>query len=154
MGALAARNTDALRHAEQSGQHAGEMAETAKALDTAVSMLQRAIIRTVRTSTAEVDRRLYLRREVDLPCQVEMTGDARRTARIVDISEAGARLIDLPGASAGTNGTLRLDALPMPLGFRIKALDGETVHLSLEPDEAGRHALAAWLKTVTAQAVA
>jgi hypothetical protein len=32
--ALAARNTDVLQHAELSGQHAGEMAETAKALDT------------------------------------------------------------------------------------------------------------------------
>jgi methyl-accepting chemotaxis protein len=152
--ALAARNTDALQHTEQSGRHAGEMAETAKALDTAVSTLQRAIIRTVRTSTAEVDRRLYVRRAVDLPCQVDISGQVGRAARVADISEAGARLIDLPGAAAGTTGTLRLDALPMPLAFRIKSVEGATAHLSLEPDEAGRLALGAWLKTVTARAAA
>jgi hypothetical protein len=152
--ALASRNIDALRDAQQAGQHAGEMAQTANALDTAVSMLQRVIIRTVRTSTAEVDRRLDVRHAVDLPCQVDIPGQPPRTARITDISHEGVRVIELAGVPPGTTGTLRLDALPMPLACRIQSIDAEAAHLSLETDAAGSLALAAWLETLTARQAA
>ena len=49
------------------------------------------MIRVVRTSTAEVDRRTSERRRVDLPCRI--TIDQRtQPGRVVDLSETGAQV--------------------------------------------------------------
>ena len=50
------------------------MLRNAKVLDDAVGELRGAIIRTVRTSTAEVDRRMFRRFDIDLPCRVDLAG--------------------------------------------------------------------------------
>jgi methyl-accepting chemotaxis protein len=56
---MASRNTDVSGEAEKAGRYAGDVLEGTKILDSAVGDLQRAIIRTVRSSTEEVDRRLF-----------------------------------------------------------------------------------------------
>jgi methyl-accepting chemotaxis protein len=149
---MATRNACAAQDAEQAGRHAGEMAETTKALDAAVGRLHHGIIHAVRSSTAEVDRRLYAQHDIDLPCQIDVPGEISRTARMVDISEAGARVAGLPDAAPGLRGTLRLDGLVATLAFEMITVRDDVAHLAFQADEPGRLALATWLQTTIGSA--
>ena len=147
------RNADVSNEADQAGRYAEDVLDSTRVLDGAISDLRRAVVRTVRTSTAEVDRRRMARIEADLPCQVELAGKGVRMARVVDISVGGARLVGLTDAEAGMTGTLRMAGLASPLPFRVVALDGDAARLKFEPDEATRTALHALVERLS-QAVA
>ena len=56
---MSSRNTEVSQEAERAGRYAEEVLDNTKVLDGAVDELRRGLIRTVRTSTAEVDRRLF-----------------------------------------------------------------------------------------------
>ena len=56
--------------AERTDQHAGAVQDNASGLNAAVSELKQSLIRVVRTSTADVDRRIVTRHQVDLPCRL------------------------------------------------------------------------------------
>ena len=64
------------------------------------------VIRVVRTSTTEVDRRKAIRHQIDLPCRLNVHGHAAYTARVTDISEGGASIRDGPSLPAGTRAEL------------------------------------------------
>ena len=66
---MTSRTTEVSTEAEQTGKHAVEVRENAEALNTAVGDLRNSVIRVVRTSAAEVDRREFRRR----PCHIEAT---------------------------------------------------------------------------------
>ena len=55
------RTTEVTAEAEQTGKHAAEVRENAGGLNTAVEELRHSVIRVVRTSTTEVDRRIERR---------------------------------------------------------------------------------------------
>jgi methyl-accepting chemotaxis protein len=142
---IATRNTSAAQDAVQAGRHAGEMAETSKELDAAVGRLRHAIVQAVRSSTSEVDRRLYERHAIDLSARIEFPDQAPRTAHVTDISEGGARLADSSGLASGIRGTLRFEGLASPLPFRVLGVEAGVAHLHFEPDNAGQRALHDWL---------
>ena len=82
------RTNEVSSEAERTGGQAAAVLENTTGLDAAVHQLQRVVIRVVRTSTREVDRRLLRRR----PCLVEATirhNGQTVTAPIHDISEHG-----------------------------------------------------------------
>ena len=82
------RTMEVSSEAEQTGKHALEVRENAEAFNTAVGDLRNSVIRVVRTSAAEMDRRELRRR----PCHIEATisGQGQSgTALIHDISEQG-----------------------------------------------------------------
>ena len=83
------RTQDVSGEATQTGQHAAEVREGARMLDAAVAELRHSIIRVVRTSTSEVDRRVEQRLPVDSPCRLSI-GGVWSTAMVVDLSAHGA----------------------------------------------------------------
>ncbi len=66
---MTARNGEVSQDAEQAGQYAEQVADTTKALDSAVGALRQAVIRTVRSSTAAVDSSIYAQHDSDQPSQ-------------------------------------------------------------------------------------
>ena len=70
------RTEEVSTEAEQTGRHAADVREIAAALNTAVGDLRNSVIRVVRTSTTEVDRRRVVRHRVDLPCRLSVPGQA------------------------------------------------------------------------------
>lgn len=85
---MTSRVTEVTTEAGHTGRQAAEVRENATALNIAMGDLRNTVIRVVRTSTAEVDRRRYRRR----PCCAEATvsGQGRSGgASIQDISEQG-----------------------------------------------------------------
>jgi methyl-accepting chemotaxis protein len=95
---------------------AAGMAGAANDAQGAVAELRGALVRIVRTSTEEVDRRMFARHPVNRSATLRLAGGAPRDVRVVDLSEGGAG-IELPSGEArqGQEGSLRLDGVDFPV---------------------------------------
>jgi methyl-accepting chemotaxis protein len=134
--AMANRITEVSAEAGQTGRHATDVRENAVALNAAVGELRRSVIRVVRTSTTEVDRRQSVRHQVDLPCRVSVSGQPPASVRVTDISECGAAIRGGPQLSQGTRGALTLDTVGFALPFTVCGAEGDRLHLVFVLDAA------------------
>jgi len=126
---------DVSTEAEQTGKRAVEVREGAAALDAAVSELRHSVIRVVRTSTSEVNRRLDQRHAVDIACRLSI-GSTSSMAKLADLSVHGALVRNAPTASVGTRGTLTMDGVDFLLPFNVRAVENDALHLAFELDDA------------------
>ena len=94
------RTAEVSGEAEQTGRHAAEVREHAAELNAAIDELRHSVIRVVRTSTDEVDRRRSVRHSVDLPCTLTFAGQDPRMAR------------NSGHLGAGCRGARRVNAVP------------------------------------------
>ncbi|MEJ0019094.1 MAG: cache domain-containing protein [Acetobacteraceae bacterium] len=135
--AMTSRTDDVSREARHTREQAGQMQANTEVLDSAVIDLRHSVIRIVRTSTAEVDRRRHSRHAVDLPCRVAIGSAEASPAQLVDISLGGAAIHNAPAAQQGMRGTLDAGAIGFPLRFTVRTVDarGDT-HVIFELDEA------------------
>jgi methyl-accepting chemotaxis protein len=144
---MTSRNADVSNEAEQAGRHAGDVLASTKVLENAVHDLRQAIVRTVRTSTEEVDRRLFKRVPSDLLCTIEVAGHPQRV-HIADISEGGARLIGATQLPAGGTGTVRINGVQAALPVAILAVDEESVRIAFKADKAGQREIQALIERI------
>jgi methyl-accepting chemotaxis protein len=151
---MSSRNTEVSQEAERAGRYAEEVLDNTKVLDGAVDELRRGLIRTVRTSTAEVDRRLFQRHATDLPCQIDLPGLGRIAARIVDISEGGARVTGLPAISVGMRGTLQTSGMATPVAFIVRDVSDTAAGLAFETDDPVQQTLRAGLQRLPLRSAA
>ncbi len=128
------RTAEASAEAAKTGQHATEVRENATGLDEAMGELRHSVIRVVRTSTADVNRRLSIRARIDLPCRLRIPGQATQSGRIADISKGGAKVRGAPPLAAGTRGELCLDGANLELPFTVRASEADELHLAFELD--------------------
>ncbi len=142
---VSGRITEVSAEAERTEQHAVSVRENAAELERAVAELRHAVIRVVRTSSTDVDRRQAERYPVDLPCRLRADGETC-DARLVDLSETGARLHNAPSLSAGSHGTVSLDGAAKALRFVVRGSgDRGDLHVQFDEDEATRSAVRALL---------
>jgi methyl-accepting chemotaxis protein len=116
--------------ARQTDQQAADVRANTAALAEAVAELRRAVVRVVRTSTPEVDRRATTRFTADLPCRVSGAGVADQAARLVDLSEGGASIDGGPRMAPGASGSLFLDAVGVSLPFTVRHADGGSLRVA------------------------
>ena len=119
-------------------QQTGEQADHVKAgsVDVAQSIqeLRSVLVRVVRTSTEEANRRRKPRYAVDLPCTVMVSGN-RYAAQIVNISAGGAMMrLEGTNLSAGVTGSLSVAQLPgLNTGFQVLHVNKDKlVHLKFD----------------------
>jgi methyl-accepting chemotaxis protein len=129
------RTAEVSSEAEQTGKHAAEVRENAVGLNSAVADLGHSVIRVVRTSAAEVDRRQDHRYPDDLACRICIAGHTS-TARLADLSEHGALVKGGPAIPVGTRGTLAMDSVDFALPFTVRAAEADALHLAFDLDEA------------------
>jgi methyl-accepting chemotaxis protein len=131
---ITGRTGEVSSEARETGQRAEAVSENTGALNIAVGELKRSVIRVVRTSTAEVDRRASKRYLVNMPCRVAL-GSGTHAATVADLSDGGASIQGLPQFSAGTVGTLTMDGVPSALKFVVSAYEDGRLHarFDLEP---------------------
>jgi methyl-accepting chemotaxis protein len=128
--------------AERTGQRSSQVREDTASLNTMVSELKLSLVRVVRTSTAEVNRREYTRYAVDLGCRLSAAGLGTRDARVQDISEHGAAVIGARELSISARGSLEVDRIGMQLPFVVRAMQGDMAHLIFELNPADSARLA------------
>jgi methyl-accepting chemotaxis protein len=133
--AMTTRTAEVSGEASATGRQATEVRENATGLDRAVEELRHAVIRIVRSSTPEVDRRTNARRAIDIACRLIVDGQTR-AARMVDLSNTGAQVCDTPGLRAGQRGTLAVVGVTATLTFSVAHCDGGGAGLAVAPDAA------------------
>ena len=133
---VASRIGEVSAEAKGTDRRADEVQTNTVALAEAVGELRRSVVRAVRTSTAEVDRRASPRMATNLACRVGGTGRAEQAARVVDLSEGGACIADGPALPVGANGTLVLEAAGGALPFSVRAAEGGVLRVAFALDAA------------------
>ncbi|HEY0182104.1 MAG TPA: cache domain-containing protein [Rhodopila sp.] len=152
--AMTSRTAEVSIEAERTGKHAAEVRENAAAMIAAVTEFRQVVTKVVRTSTAEVDRRVAERRQVSLPCRLNMPGQPAQTARIVDISQGGAAVHGGPTLQPGARGTMEIEGTGLTLPFTVRARSDGALHVAFDPDAAAATKLAAIIERSTMQRAA
>ena len=119
------------RESSATGDLAASFRTGTHSVAASVHDLQTILIRLIRTSSDDADRRSSERRDVDEPCVILLDDGLRHPARLVDISEGGACIAGDTLArlgAPGCSGILRLDRHP----------DGEGQFRLLNVDRTGR----------------
>jgi len=108
--------------AQATGQRALAVRQGSREVAERIIELRGAIVRVVRTSTPDAERRGAVRISVDEPCTVQLAGRAPQSARLRDVSTGGAWLSGLDNTEAESAGTLRLDGADAgaPLQFEVR----------------------------------
>jgi methyl-accepting chemotaxis protein len=132
---MQARTAEVSEEARKTGGHAALVRSNAAGLDVATEELRHSVIRAVRTSTKEVDRRGGARFDVDLGCRLSVEG---RTydARVADLSDTGAHLRGAPVLRPGVRGSLDIDGVGFSLPITVRFGEADSLRLSFELDGA------------------
>ncbi|MGE4044743.1 MAG: methyl-accepting chemotaxis protein, partial [Acetobacteraceae bacterium] len=151
---MAQRISRVSEEARTTGDRAASVQDTATTLAAAITGLKHSVVRAVRTSSAEVDRRRQPRYPVDIPCQMTVEGLAPQTGRLIEISDSGARIAGVTGVVPASMGVIALAGMPTGLPMTVRRADADAigVMLRLTEDEAR-----SWLQFVdrcTARAAA
>jgi methyl-accepting chemotaxis protein/aerotaxis receptor len=119
--------------AQATGERAVAVRHGSREVASRIVELRGAILRVVRTSTEDADRRRAVRIPVDEPCTAQVAGKAPRPVRMRDVSSGGAWLSGLGHVEAGGTGTVRLDGTgeDAHAGFEVRGRepDGD-VHVA------------------------
>jgi hypothetical protein len=138
---MAARIAEVSVEAEGTDRQAAAVESHTTMLAGAVGDLRRAVVRAVRTSTTEADRRGSARHAVEMTCRISGDGRPEQTARVVDLSEGGASIADGPAMTAGASGGLVLAGTGSPLPFTVRQAENGILHVAFRLDEAATQRL-------------
>ena len=115
-------------NAQDVGNQANSVFVSSQTLDGAVAELNLAVIRTVRTSTKEVDRRHWERLPLNLPANLLASGGVEQQARVQNMSEGGLLLDGVVALPNGATVRVRLSGEELPCIVR-GAGEGGTLNL-------------------------
>nr|WP_294528960.1 methyl-accepting chemotaxis protein [uncultured Rhodopila sp.] len=133
---MTARTTEVSAEAAATGSHAADVHANSARLREAVEDLRHTVIRMVRTSAPEADRRGCRRWRVDLPCRLTVGGQTL-DARVTDLSAAGAGVRGaVPAPGIGCRGVLSIDAVGFPLPMVVRRSEAGVLGLALALDAA------------------
>jgi hypothetical protein len=110
--------------ANRNSAHAQDLLRDGHALAEAIQALKQQVIRTVRQSAAEVDRRASRRIFVGMQATVHIGHQPALATRVIDLSDGGARLETVEPLAAGTTGTLTIAGFASPLDFVVLGANG------------------------------
>lgn len=147
-------NAAVARDAKQSVAFTARVLADIQALDGVVDQLKQSVIRTVRTATAEVDRRGTPRLDVDLPCRFEFPNHPAVTARVINLSRGGVRLAGVGTVAVGTTGRVWIDGIAQPIRFAVQNAERDQAGLELMPEASEAADLARLLDRIGQQAAA
>jgi methyl-accepting chemotaxis protein len=139
---MTGRTDEVSAEARETGRQAARVHEDSEALSRAVADLKHGVVRVVRTSTEEVERRGHRRYATELSGRLVLAGGAAHEVHVVDLSADGARLADAPELPAQTSGMLHLAAVPFPLPFTVRDGGSGTLNLVFALDASAAAAFA------------
>lgn len=135
------RTNEVSSEAVDTGRLAVDVRDNIVALNQAVEDLRHSVIRVVRTSTSDVDRRRTQRFPVDLVARFSVSGLAEQSVQVGDLSRDGAYVRGAQDLAVGTRGALRVEGIAAALPCVVRAIQGDGLHLEFALDDAGRAAL-------------
>ncbi|MFN7194641.1 MAG: PilZ domain-containing protein, partial [Rhodospirillales bacterium] len=131
------------REAEAVGASAERVQNAVASVTANLGTLRQVLVRVVRTSTEEADRRKHKRFSVRASIEFANGQGQRVDAKLVDISQGGAQLQTTARVRVGERASIRLDGLSRTIAATVCAVEGDDAHLEFA--EAGPD-FADWLK--------
>jgi len=130
------------REATQTGQRAGQVRSGSEDVKLRIEQLRNNLVKLVRTSTGEVDRRSDQRYSVNIPVEVAVAAGGSHSAEMVDVSAGGARVSGLPKQLVGSQ--CRLSFEGQQIAMTVVASNAEFTNFRV-PQEA-KAKFAAWVE--------
>jgi methyl-accepting chemotaxis protein len=131
------------READSVGASAERVQAAIASVTANLGNLQHVLVRVVRTSTDDADRRQHKRFPLNVALEYADGQGRRIEATLVDISEGGAQLRTAAPTRVGDRGTVRLEGLARALGATVCDASVDSTHLAFS--DAGPE-LADWIK--------
>jgi methyl-accepting chemotaxis protein len=132
---VAAQIADVSNEATETGRRATEIRDGAAEIAGNVESLRTTLVRVVRTSTTEADRRRSDRMEMDRRGTIEIRG-TRSDITVRDLSEGGALIGDVvQGAAVGAPIVLTIDGISAKLNGVISRLGTDSLSVRFELSE-------------------
>ncbi|OYQ33751.1 hypothetical protein CHU95_15535 [Niveispirillum lacus] len=134
------------QEAEQTTVVAGMVSDAAARVREHLTGLQSVLVQAIRTATPEVDRRVAPRHRIEADCELQLSGGQITSARLIDISANGARIIATGPLDTDGIVQFRLGRLTARVSGAVPATDGVSlrfhapVDLTLLPEATARSA--------------
>ncbi|MFL1463962.1 methyl-accepting chemotaxis protein, partial [Roseococcus sp. DSY-14] len=128
--------------AGRGGAEAGGVRAAAQAAFEDVAAMQGTLVRMIRTSMAEAERRAEPRAALRLPCRLLLPAGETR-GELLDASPSGAR-VRAPGLAEGQEGRMLLDGAGVDIPFAVAHAEAGEAGLRLDRAAGG----AAWARTL------
>ncbi|MFY8095921.1 MAG: methyl-accepting chemotaxis protein [Niveispirillum sp.] len=143
---VSTRMGEVSQEAEQSTIVAGTVSDAAARVREHLAGLQSVLVQAIRTATPEVDRRAAPRHRVESDCELLLTSGQTTSARLVDISAEGARIVATGPLDTARIVHLRVGKLTASVSGVVPTMDGVSlrfhapVDLTMLPEAAARTA--------------
>uniref|UniRef100_UPI003D73DBA6 PilZ domain-containing protein n=1 Tax=Azospirillum sp. TaxID=34012 RepID=UPI003D73DBA6 len=144
---VAVRIAEVSTEADLTGRQASYVGGASDDVAQAIERLRTVLVRVVRTSTSDADRRGDPRFAVEAPCAVAL-GGREQGAVIGNLSRGGAMLRGV-AAARGATGTLVLADAGVRLGFTVVQRDGEATHVRFDERDRDQPAFAIAFERLT-----
>jgi methyl-accepting chemotaxis protein len=131
--------------ADNVGARAVEVREAIASVSRNVEDLRGVLVRVVRTSTRDANRRVWPRYALKLTVEMADAAGKRVDASLLDISEGGANLKSDAAMRAGDRGALRLDGFAQRLAYEVRAVENGRIHIEFDFANADPAEFKAWL---------
>ncbi|MHA7066407.1 PilZ domain-containing protein [Azospirillum argentinense] len=145
---MSARIAVVSQEAEHTGGQAQRLRDGSGAVASSIEELRHVLVRVVRTSTSEADRRRQPRYRVDEPCTVTVGGQTQ-SGQVVNLSVGGAMITGLTGLGAADRGSLRLDRHGVQIMFEVRSLYGDAVHVEFAEADSSAPAFTSVIERLT-----
>ncbi|HYD30328.1 MAG TPA: PilZ domain-containing protein, partial [Azospirillaceae bacterium] len=123
--------------ADTTGDSAGTVRNQADDVYDSIRHLREAVVKVVRTSTSDVNRRQQPRYRIERNCRVTADGKTL-PGTLLNLSEGGAMVGRVPGLFQGARGRIDIDGFTVALEFEVLRLRNDNAHMRffLNPDSA------------------
>jgi methyl-accepting chemotaxis protein len=138
------------READAVGMRSTEVRDAVAGMGVSLVDLKRVLVRVVRTSTADADRRKAPRFALKTGVELFDGQNRRLSATLIDASAGGAYLQVESTMRQGENGTLRFDGFSSALPFVVQSGDAGGVHVAFRFSGNSADRFADWIAQRTA----
>ena len=143
---VAKQITTVSSEAVETGRRASEIRDGSADIACKVGNLREVLIRVIRTSTEDVDRRASVRQAVSLRGEIFGRNGRPHEGEVLDISENGARIRCDPELAPGEAGSVRLHGFPTPLPYVVRGKNADCLHVEFQLPDALRLSYRQWMK--------
>ena len=131
--------------AEEVSARAVEVQGAISAASANIAALRSILVRVVRTSSEDANRRVFPRFRMDVPVAITNSRGSRIGSRLIDVSEGGARIASVSDLNVEDTCALHIEGLPASLAFIVRDKADHHMLLELTADGEARHQYVAWL---------
>ena len=131
--------------AEEVSVRAIEVRGAISAASANIAALRSILVRVVRTSSEDANRRVFPRFRMDMPVAITNSLGSRMGSRLIDVSEGGARIASVSDLNVEDTCVLHIEGLPPSLACIVRDKAEHHILLELTADGEARHQYVAWL---------